>query len=131
MTHLARRREASLHVRRIVGGVVILLVAANASSRRPLVLPSDVARKAIERRVRACEGVARNLEVIESSAGPAIHGVAEVASGREIRARVAGTRCVLKFFQVARGTIGRQSLVPANGGAFVTRFTFNGRVSPK
>lgn len=131
MTHLARRREACLRVRRIVGGVEILLVAANASGRRPLVLPADMARKAIERCVCASEGVTRKLKMVESRAGPAIHGVAGVASGREIRARVAGTRCVLKFFQVARGAIGRQSLVLANGGALVTRLTFDGRVSSK
>lgn len=128
MTHLARRREACLRVRRIVGGVEILLVATNASGRRPLVSPADVARKAIERRVYACQGVARHLKVVEFRAGPAIHGVAGVASGREIRARVAGTRCFLKILQMARGTIGRQSLVLANGGALVTRFTFNGQV---
>ena len=106
MAGLARGREPGLRVWRVVGGVEILLVAANTGRRCPFVFPANVAREAIERRVYSGQREARKFQVVEFRAGPAVHGVAGGASCREIRTYVARARCALKIFQVTGSAIG-------------------------
>ena len=106
MAGLAGGREPGLCVWRVVGGVEILLVAANAGRWCPCVFPADMANEAIERRVYSGQREAREFKVVEFRACPAVHGVAGDASCREFCTCVARTSCVLKILQMAGSAIG-------------------------
>ena len=79
----------------------VLCMATETIRRRALVFPTDVAGEAIQRRVRARQGVPGELEMIELRAQPAIHRMASLARCREIQRRVAWICGFLKISQMA------------------------------
>ena len=76
MARLASGREAGLRVRRVVGLIKVRHVAAVASRRRIVELPTRVAGGTIEGRVSASQGEAGELQVIKLGAHPVVHRVA-------------------------------------------------------
>ena len=76
MARLTRGREAGLGVRRVVGLIKVRHVAAIASRRCIVELPTRVAGSTIEGRVRAGQGEAGELQVIKLGAHPVVHRVA-------------------------------------------------------
>lgn len=81
---LARCRNASRRVIRILGAVVVFGVAAEAVGARALELASDMARGAFQRRVRTRQRKARQLQMIERCREPRVHaGMAGPAIGTE------------------------------------------------
>ena len=79
MAGLASGREAGLGVRRVVGLIKVRHVAAIASRRRIVKLPTRVAGGTIEGRVSAGQGEAGELQVIKLGAHPVVHRVALLA----------------------------------------------------
>jgi len=76
---LASGWEAGLGVRRIVGLIEVRQVTSDASRWRIVELPACVAGGTIQRRVRAGQGEAGELQVIELGAHPVVHRVALLA----------------------------------------------------
>lgn len=76
---LARGREAGLGVWRIVGLIKVRHVASVAGRGRVVKLPARMTGRAIQRRVRASQGEAGELQVIELRAHPVVHGMALLA----------------------------------------------------
>ena len=85
---LAAGREARLRVRRIVRLVEIRHVAADASGRCSHELVASVAGVAVQSRVGAGQGKARELQMVELRAHPVVHRVARLAGGRQIQSDV-------------------------------------------
>jgi len=77
------RREASLHVIGILGGVVFLGVAADTVRASPLEVSITVAGRAVQLCVHPGEREARELRMIKRRAQPTVHGVALFARDRE------------------------------------------------
>ena len=119
--------EAGLGVGRIVGLIEVRHVAAHASRGRTHKLPAGVTGVTVEGSVRSDQGESRELQVIELSAHPVVHGVALFASDREIQRDVVDS-CgpgVDEIFLVAGVALRRKTLELADSSAFVTRITIN------
>jgi len=78
MAHRTVLRETGGRVRRIIGCIEILYVAAEAIRRSPLEASANVARRAIQARMRASQDES-GLAVIECDPQPSVHVVARLA----------------------------------------------------
>ena len=109
---LARGREAGLRVRRVVRLVEVRHMAAHAACRRQCELAACVAGVAIEGSVRAHQGKACELHVVELRAHPVVDGVAGFASRRHSQCNVINARGlgVNEVSLVARVAGGRKTL---------------------
>lgn len=106
MTGLTSLGEGCLYVRRIVGFVEVVEVAADASGRCAGELPAYVASEAIKRGMGASKGEARQLQVIKLGSQPVVHAVALGAVSRELELgviRLGG----LKVLGMATVAVGR------------------------
>jgi hypothetical protein len=113
-------RKADLRVVGIVGGGVILGVAAHTVGGRALEASPGVTGLAVQLRVRAGEREAGEARMIELGAQPGVHaGVAHLAVGGELQRHVGGVGGLLVGSQVAAGALGRQALELAGGRALV------------
>jgi len=93
-------------VRRIVGVLVIRLVARVALSGRGREVVVQMAGGALQSCVRACQRITRVLQVIELRADEVIHRVALCAVGWEVERHVVNDGRQ-KVLLVARVTCGR------------------------
>ena len=118
---LAGRREPGLGMGRIIGLVEIRHVAAVASRRRVVELPTRMACGAIQGRMCASQRESGELQVIELRAHPVVHRVALFALDRQAQGDVvdANGLCADKVFLVARIAGRRQALELSDCSALV------------
>ena len=90
VTRLAGLGEGQRSVIGIGCLLIIRQVAADTIRRRAFEFSAYVARVAVERRVRADQRKAGDLQVIKSGSEPIIHAMTLVASGGEATAHVVG-----------------------------------------
>ena len=130
MASLARGREASLRVRRIVRLVEVRHVATHATGRRQRELPARVAGIAVERGMRSHQGEARELHVVELRAHPVVDGVALFAVGRHAQRNVIDARGpgVNEISLMARVASRRKPLELPDRSALVARVAIHGRM---
>jgi hypothetical protein len=108
-------------MRRIVRLVEISQVAAYAGCGRSREFSAHVTGCAIERRVRARQGKASELQMVELRTHPVVHRVALLAARRQIQLNVvqAGSLRVNKVSLMARVTGGGKSLELPDRSALV------------
>lgn len=113
---------AQRHVVRIACLLVIGEVAPDTGRRSSLVLPADMARRTVQRRVHAGQSESGPREVIELGAQPSVHRVALLALDRESRrgCRVARSVGLLVRRLMARIAADIESFELAHRGALVT-----------
>jgi len=120
--------ETSLRVGRVVRGVVILRVAAVAIRRCAFEFPADVASRAFQSCVHACQGEAREFQVVEFRAKPGIGAVTGFAGRREPRSFVIRRDRPLEVGRVAGKAGGGEAGELARGLAFVAVHALEHRV---
>ncbi len=129
VTHLAGSWHAGRHMIRAGGLVVILQVTARAIRARPLVLASDVASRAFQCRVRACQSEPCELSVIEARGEPGIHAlVAGDAVGRKAQCFVVRGGRLLVHGRVTGIAVCRESAELPDGRALMARIAIESRV---
>ena len=99
-------RESGGFVRRVVGSVVVALVAVPASRARQAVVGVQVARRALLGGVEA-QQLEPGSGVVESGTGPVRRGVAGSAGLREAGCRVVGAGGLLEIGQMTSHAFGR------------------------
>ena len=110
------------HVVRIACLLVIGEVAPNARRRSSLVLPAEMTRRTLQRRVHAGQSESGPREVIELGTQPSVHRVALFALDRESRRRSRMARRVRLLVRrlMARIAADIESLELARRGALMT-----------
>src|ERR1700752_1386372 len=128
MTFLAALRQAQRKMVRVAGFLIVGKMATYAGCRRSLILPSNVAGRAVERGVHSGK---REERVIELRAQPVIHRMTLLALHRKRRrrCRVAGRRGLLVRRLVAGVALHREALELPNRCSLVTVGTIQTRVS--
>ena len=122
-------RESDLDVVGVLGAVVVLGVATDAVCRRALVAPAHVTGDAVQLGVRAGQGETGEGRMIKARARPRVHrGVALLALRRKSQGSVTGRFRAEVRIHVTADAIGGQSLVLADGGAFVAGLAIGDRV---
>ena len=109
----ARRGEGGRHVVRVLGGLIVRLVAGEAVGGRARVLAAHVAAGTGHRLVPAGEGEP-GLAVIEGGRSPGVRGVAGEAGGREAGRDVVRVLGGLVLGLVARDAVGGRARVLAS-----------------
>ena len=125
---LALLRNACLNVGWVRRGVEILGMAAVAIRRRALESSADVARGALERRVRAGESEPGELEMVELGVEPGVRAVARFAGRGEVERLVVRIHGFLEIRVVARKAGGLKTGELANGLSLVAIGAFQHRV---
>ncbi len=119
MALLAVRRKSCTYVIRVRRAIEILLVTADAVSRRSLELPAYVARHAVQTGMRAGEGESSQA-MIELCSLPCVHRrVALLAIGRKAQCAVIGRRRAHIAAHVTTHTIRRQAFETSDGSILV------------
>jgi hypothetical protein len=129
VTVLASLRKSQGNVIGIAGLSEVCEVAADATRRRPLIFPADVATCAVQRGVCPGKREAGHLEVVEACAQPARNRMALFASDREAGRNVIGSGGLLVRSRVARVALKRKSLEPAGRGVLVATVTLQSGMS--
>jgi hypothetical protein len=124
--------EAGLGVGRIVGLIEVRHVAAHASRGRSHEFPACMACVAVQSSMCADQSKSRELQVIETSAHPVVHGMALFAGDRKIQRDVIDARRsgVDKISLVAGVALRRKTLELTNRSALVTRVTIDRGMRP-
>lgn len=129
MALLTGRRESAGDVVRILRTVVVLLMAANTSTRRALELASHVARIAFQARMSTDKSEPRELLVIEFRPLPGIQiRVALLARGGESQGPVVRGRRLHVRVGVAANAVRRKPCKASRRALLVARFTVQSRV---
>ncbi len=114
-------RKTRPDVIRVLCGVEIFPMAAEAIGRGALKAPTGVARRAFQLRVNSSEHESGELRVVELGALPGVHRMAGLAGGRKLQSGMARRFGLLKRLDMTGRAFRRQSGKPAGRRALVAR----------
>lgn len=104
---LASLGEAQGQMIGVAGFLEIRQMATHTCRRRPLIFPSCMTGRALQRSVHARQGKSSEPQVIEHDALPVVNGVALLALSRETGGHVVGRGGLLERFLVTRIALDR------------------------
>lgn len=122
-------RKTRPDVIRVLCGVEIFPMAAEAIGRGALKAPTGVARRASQLHVNSSEHESGELRVVELGALPGVHRMAGLAGGRKLQSGMTRRLSLLKIPNVASYAVGRQSSEAAGRRTLVARLARYYRVA--